>query len=137
MSKGKWSQRGPILEDGQLIAMPDNVPAPLNNFEPQKFLGNPIKNWHLKSVTIEQAATLFDYLDDKPVFLSSMEGKLLTPSGGYSIFKYNIDPSDPIATHGKSNVKQAMKQKFHEVAEDSKSEDFPVFFHIWLDEIED
>lgn len=137
MSKGKWSQHGPIIEGGYCIAMPDNVPLPLEDFAPEKLLGNPINNWHLKSVTLEQAKILFDYLDDKPVFLSCMEGKLIAPSGGYSIFRYNIDPGDPIAAHGKNDVKQAMMKEFFAIAEDAKKEEFPVFFHIWLDNIED
>ena len=137
MSKDKWSTRGPIMENGYLIAMPDNVPAPLDSFIPEELLGKPMNNWHLKSVTIEQAKILFDYLSDKPVFLSCMEGKLIAPSGGYSVFKYNIDPSDPISTYGKSNVKQAMMREFFKIAKDANAEEYPVFFHIWLDTIKD
>lgn len=117
--------------------MPDNVPLPRNNFIPKELIGDPIDTWHLKSVTVEQAKILFDYLDNKPVFLSCMEGKLIAPSGGYSIFKYNIAPGDPIASYGKNKVKEAMIEEFLRIAEDAKKEEFPVFFHIWLDSIEE
>jgi len=125
------------MEGGYLIAMPDNVPMPLEDFSPSELLGEPITNWHLKSVTTDQAKTLFQYLEHKPVFLSCMEAKLIAPSGGYSIFKYNIDPGDPVSKHGKSDVKQAMMEEFFTLAKNAKCEEFPVFFHIWLDKIED
>lgn len=134
---GNWNKNAPVFEDGLVKAMPDNVPLPLQDFDPEKILGNPICKWHLKSVTIEQAEKLFEYLSDKPVFLSSTEAKLISREASFSVFEYNIYPSDPIAMYGKSNVKEKMKEEFFEIATLSKKEEYPILFHIWLDEIKE
>ena len=136
LSKPEIWPNGPVLENGEIRAMPDGVAAPKSDFDPQKLLGNPVENWSLRSVTADQALSLFNYIQDKQVFISCTEAKMIRPEGNYAVFEYNIYPSDPLKRYGPEKVFKETKEAFLEIARIAdENEDYPVIYDIWLDKI--